>query len=134
MFVCLAKGGEEKFTCLLCNLCLASGPELLCCWFGVNQMSQSQEPGPGLSQVRFLLAAVQERCPTRICGVEGACCVRAAEVVSRHIPPNSLGMLRREGGLLFDLFGEPGFRNSRKQFSASVPSCSCRFFSGDGSV
>lgn len=92
MFVSLAKGrsgGEEKFTCLLCNLCLASGPELLCCWFGVNQMSQSQEPGPGLSQVRFLLAAVQERCPTRICGVEGACCVRAAEVVSRHIPPDT---------------------------------------------
>lgn len=90
MFVSLAKGRsgeEEKFTCLLCSLCLASGPGLPCCWFGVNPMSQSQEPRPGWSQVRFLLAAVQERCPTGICGVESARCVRAAEVVSRHIPP-----------------------------------------------
>lgn len=44
------------------------------------------------------------------------------------------GMLSREGRLPFDLFREPAFRNSRKQFKASVPSCSSKLFSEDGTI
>lgn len=43
-------------------------------------------------------------------------------------------MLSREGGLPFDLFWESGFRNSGKQFKASVPSCSSKLFSEDGTI
>lgn len=90
---------------------------------------------------------MQERCCAAynwsVCRVETNWCLWDGEIVNRQIPLSKAakpwhgcwdGMLSREGGLPFDLFWEPGFRNSRKQFKASVPSCSSKLFSEDGTI